>query len=308
MIIDRRPPELVWCIEDASHPGGGEQGRGEPARDRVLRRWRAAGCSAASRTATSSAGSARAPPGRAGRGRRPLQPARPQRGCRRPRDRQQAAARCALRAAGRRRAPRRRRRPSAGHLRRGHQDRQPYHCRRESTFLIAEIGNNHNGSLEAALALIKAAAEAGADAAKFQMRDMAGLYGKRAKGQSEDLGTEYVLDLLDRFQLSDETSIAVLRLLGLARNGAALHRLRRQQCGQMPRIRIEGDQDGVRRSHQSRAAPAHRRSADPDHLLDRHVDRGRDLGETVAAPGRRARSTSCSTATRPIRRRSATST
>lgn len=72
------------------------------------------------------------------------------------------------------------------------------------TFLIAEIGNNHNGSLEAAFALIKAAAEAGADAAKFQMRDMSGLYGKRAKGQSEDLGTEYVLDLLDRFQLSDE--------------------------------------------------------------------------------------------------------
>lgn len=72
------------------------------------------------------------------------------------------------------------------------------------TFLIAEIGNNHNGSLEAAFALIKAAAEAGADAAKFQMRDMSGLYGKRTKGQSEDLGTEYVLDLLDRFQLSDE--------------------------------------------------------------------------------------------------------
>lgn len=72
------------------------------------------------------------------------------------------------------------------------------------SFLIAEIGNNHNGSLEAAFALIKAAAEAGADAAKFQMRDMSGLYGKRTKGQSEDLGTEYVLDLLDRFQLSDE--------------------------------------------------------------------------------------------------------
>ncbi|MCP3388336.1 N-acetylneuraminate synthase family protein [Bradyrhizobium sp. CCGB12] len=72
------------------------------------------------------------------------------------------------------------------------------------TFLISEIGNNHNGSLEAAFGLIKASAEAGADAAKFQMRDMTGLYGKRTKSQSEDLGTEYVLDLLDRFQLSDE--------------------------------------------------------------------------------------------------------
>lgn len=72
------------------------------------------------------------------------------------------------------------------------------------TLLISEIGNNHNGSLETAFALIKASAEAGADAAKFQMRDMTGLYGRRSKSQSEDLGTEYVLDLLDRFQLSDE--------------------------------------------------------------------------------------------------------
>lgn len=71
-------------------------------------------------------------------------------------------------------------------------------------FLIAEIGNNHNGSVETAFELIKSAAEAGADAAKFQMRDMAGLYGKRNKATSEDLGTEYVLDLLDRFQLSDD--------------------------------------------------------------------------------------------------------
>jgi len=70
--------------------------------------------------------------------------------------------------------------------------------------LIAEIGNNHNGDIEAAFELIKAAAETGADCAKFQMRDMSALYGQRNKGQSEDLGTEYILDLLDRFQLSDE--------------------------------------------------------------------------------------------------------
>src|SRR5690606_1492798 len=71
------------------------------------------------------------------------------------------------------------------------------------TFVIAEIGNNHNGSLELALRLIDAAADAGADCAKFQMRDMETLYGgaKDGTAAAENLGTQYVLDLLARYQL-----------------------------------------------------------------------------------------------------------
>ena len=73
-------------------------------------------------------------------------------------------------------------------------------------FLIAEIGNNHNGDFETALQLIDAAHAAGADSAKFQMRDMSRLY--RNAGDSNDmtsdLGTQYTLDLLERFQLSDD--------------------------------------------------------------------------------------------------------
>ncbi len=71
-------------------------------------------------------------------------------------------------------------------------------------FVIAEIGNNHNGSLELALRLIDAAAAAGAECAKFQMRDMATLYGGARDGSAagENLGTQYVLDLLARYQLS----------------------------------------------------------------------------------------------------------
>jgi len=40
----------------------------------------------------------------------------------------------------------------------------------DRTFVIAEIGINHNGSLDLALQLIDAAVEAGADCAKFQIR------------------------------------------------------------------------------------------------------------------------------------------
>ena len=73
-------------------------------------------------------------------------------------------------------------------------------------FLIAEIGNNHNGDLDTAIQLIDAAHAAGADCAKFQMRDMSRLY--RNAGDSNDmasdLGTQYTLDLLERFQLSDD--------------------------------------------------------------------------------------------------------
>ena len=72
-----------------------------------------------------------------------------------------------------------------------------------SVFIIAEIGNNHNGSIKTALEMVDSAIEAGADCVKFQMRDMASVYRKKSlEKKGEDLGTEYVLDLLERFQLS----------------------------------------------------------------------------------------------------------
>lgn len=74
------------------------------------------------------------------------------------------------------------------------------------TFVIAEIGINHNGSLERALALIDAAAETGADCAKFQMRDLESLYinAGEADDARENLGSQYTLDLLTRFELTPE--------------------------------------------------------------------------------------------------------
>lgn len=77
-------------------------------------------------------------------------------------------------------------------------------------FLIAEIGNNHNGSLDLAKRLIDEAARAGADCAKFQLRDMESLYAHGGKAVSEDLGAEYTLDLLRRFQLSPDEMFQAL--------------------------------------------------------------------------------------------------
>ena len=69
-------------------------------------------------------------------------------------------------------------------------------------FVIAEIGNNHNGSFARAIELVDLAVEAGADCAKFQLRHLDEVYRQRTlRRDGEDLGTEYVLDLLRRFEL-----------------------------------------------------------------------------------------------------------
>jgi N-acetylneuraminate synthase len=70
-------------------------------------------------------------------------------------------------------------------------------------FIIAEIGNNHNGDYDAAIKLIDLAIDAGADCVKFQMRDLETLYKSRGIADNADLGVEYTLDLLSKFQLSD---------------------------------------------------------------------------------------------------------
>ena len=72
-------------------------------------------------------------------------------------------------------------------------------------FVIAEIGNNHNGSFQRAKEMVDLAAEMGADCAKFQMRQLDEVYRQRTlRKDGEDLGTEYVLDLLRRFELTVE--------------------------------------------------------------------------------------------------------
>lgn len=74
------------------------------------------------------------------------------------------------------------------------------------TYIIAEIGVNHNGILELALKLIDIAVDAGVDAVKFQKRKLDRLY---PKSLLDDVNTgeknmAYLLPILQRVELSDE--------------------------------------------------------------------------------------------------------
>ncbi|MEP4740492.1 N-acetylneuraminate synthase family protein [Saccharospirillum sp.] len=74
------------------------------------------------------------------------------------------------------------------------------------SFIIAEIGNNHQGDLALAKKLVDLAKDSGADCAKFQLRDLASLY---TDSESNDLGAEYTKDLLSKFSLSTEEMLEV---------------------------------------------------------------------------------------------------
>ena len=73
-------------------------------------------------------------------------------------------------------------------------------------YIIAEIGVNHNGDLILAKKLIDAAIESGADAVKFQKRNLESLYRKEAleNPNSESQGFEILLAELKKIELSKE--------------------------------------------------------------------------------------------------------
>lgn len=72
-------------------------------------------------------------------------------------------------------------------------------------YIIAEIGNNHNGDVELAKRLVDLAVDAGVDCAKFQMRDLERLYADSSLGGvDKDLGAQYTLDLLAKFNLGEQ--------------------------------------------------------------------------------------------------------
>jgi N-acetylneuraminate synthase len=76
----------------------------------------------------------------------------------------------------------------------------------QPTYVIAEIGVNHNGILPLAILLIDASVSAGADAVKFQKRNLEKLYAKKYldNANSGEKTLRYLLPILKRVELPDE--------------------------------------------------------------------------------------------------------
>lgn len=74
------------------------------------------------------------------------------------------------------------------------------------TYIIAEIGVNHNGILELALELIDIAVRAGADAVKFQKRNLANLYSRKylENANTGEKSLRYLLPILQQVELPNE--------------------------------------------------------------------------------------------------------
>lgn len=76
----------------------------------------------------------------------------------------------------------------------------------QPTYIIAEVGVNHNGLLDLAIELIDVAVSAGADAVKFQKRKLDRLYAQKylENANAGEKTLRYLLPILQQVELPDE--------------------------------------------------------------------------------------------------------
>lgn len=84
----------------------------------------------------------------------------------------------------------------------------------KKTYIIAEAGVNHNGSIEIAYELVNKAVEAGADAVKFQTftaTNLVSIGASKAEYQKKDGDDESQLEMLSRLELSKTDHLELSR-------------------------------------------------------------------------------------------------
>ena len=95
------------------------------------------------------------------------------------------------------------------------------------TFIIAEAGVNHNGSLDMAFQLIDVAVAAGADAVKFQTfkaEQVIALNAPKAGYQKETTGSdESQLEMVKKLELDDQSTFFFSNNAGNERSGINHH-------------------------------------------------------------------------------------
>ncbi|MBI4774545.1 MAG: N-acetylneuraminate synthase family protein [Deltaproteobacteria bacterium] len=81
----------------------------------------------------------------------------------------------------------------------------------QPVYVIAEIGINHNGDPDAALRLMQAAAEAGANAVKFQKRNLSDLYRRDVLECTWrfEQHIQYIIPVLRQTELEEETFVGL---------------------------------------------------------------------------------------------------
>ncbi len=82
----------------------------------------------------------------------------------------------------------------------------------EKTFIISEIGINHDGSFNKAKKLVKLSKESGAHAVKFQIRDIKKIYNEenKIKKNNTEASNQYIFNVLKKTNLSQSQYIKLI--------------------------------------------------------------------------------------------------